>query len=200
MSTPGHEVFDTNYDYHYAAEQRKSGEKGLVQKLGERAITWFRGMNEKRKAEKAERNYSGSLDEIAHTVEPAPPKPDMAPPRPVAAEPGVYRSNVSGEQPHPELTAQETDDIMFRAVRRARKNLGALPVIAMHQPAEPGDTQPHTATPYRDERSLRDTKPGQDEALLARLKRAYAQPAAEPDRSDHDVREDDDQLASTKGK
>jgi hypothetical protein len=202
MSDFGHEIFDTNYDYHYAAEQRQSGEKGLVQKMGAKALKWFRGMNEKRKVEKAERKYNGSLQEISPRISPAPPAaPKEA--QPVAAEPGMYRSRFSGEQPAPAMTEPETDAIMNRAIHRARKNLGALPLIAMHRPEQPGTVQrPESATPYRDESKLQDTEPGQDEELLQRLRRAYAQPATEPDRSDHTAAgaEDSDQLASTKGK
>jgi len=202
MNNFGHEVFDTNYDYRYAAEQRKSGEKGLVQKMGEKAIKWFRGMNEKRKAEKADRKYNGSLQEISLRFAPAAPEaPKEA--QPVTAEPGVYRSRFSDEQPAPNRTETETDDIMNRAIRRARKNLGALPLIAMHRPEQPTAVQqPESATPYRDEGRLQDTKPGQDEVLLQRLRRAYAQPAAEPDRNDHitPATEDNDQLVATKGK
>lgn len=173
MSNPAlHEVFDTNFDYHYAAEQRRSGEKGIVQKLGERAVKWFRGMNEKRKAEKAEREYNGSLDEIV----PFTTKQPQA-----VAEPGVYRSNYSDNQPESELTQAETDDIMAHAVARARKNLGALPVITMQEAEKPG------ADP-------------EDAALLARLEKAFAEPR-EPDRSDHTLRNpEDDTLVSTKGK
>lgn len=202
MSDFGHEVFDTNYDYRYAAEQRKSGEKGLVQKMGARAVAWFRGMNEKRKAEKAERKHNGSLQAIAPRFAPASPEaPKEA--QPVPAEPGVYRSRFSGEQPAPVMTGEETDAIMNRAISRARKNLGALPLIAMHQPEQPGAVQqPESTTPYRDEGKLQDTEPGKDEELLQRLQRAYAQPTAEPDRSDHVTPEGEgsDQLATTKGK
>jgi|GEM_PF-5564132 len=171
MTDLAHEVFG-NYDYEFAAEQRRTGEKGIVQKLGEKAVKWFRGMNEKRKAEKAERAYSGSLEEISNAVEPAAFKIPQA----VEGQPGVYRSNQTRNLPKFE---NETDEIMDRAIARARKNLGALPVLAMH-----------------------DTEPGRDDALLGQVQSAYSHDAVEPDRSEH-VKPDDTEdghLATTKGK
>lgn len=186
MSTP-HEVLDTNYDYYYAAEQRRNPQKGLVQIMGERALRWVKGMNQKRKEEKADRKYKGSLDEI-HAVMQDTERQQTMQPRPVLAEPGLYRSNFSGEQPDITISAEENDDLMRAAAERARKALGVLPVITMHEPEQP----------------QANAIPPEDAALIARLERAYAQDAKEPDRSghttNHGAEADDDRLVSTSGK
>lgn len=188
----GHEVF-SNYDYEFAAAEKLNPQKGLVQIMGERALkwaglgvkragNWLKGMNEKRKAEKAERKYNGSLNEL-YAVGEMQDRQELRQPMKVegiAGEPNLYRSSFAGEQPEVATTPQEDDEVLQGAVYRARKALGSLPVITMHQPEQKPD----------------------DAALIARLERAYGQPAEEPDRSGHTRpdRSDDDKLVGTQGK
>jgi hypothetical protein len=212
MSTPGHEVFG-NYDYEFAAEQKRNPQKGLVQVMGERALkwagvrvsragNWLRGMNEKRKSEKAERAQNGSLDVFYATADQQQ-RQDSKEARPVVGEAGLYRSNFSGEQPEVALDGAHQDELMRAATERARKALGELPVLTMSQPEQPGDvSQPSTNNPQRDERGFGDMSAEEDAALIARLNRAYNRPAEQPDRSGHTVpeRRDDDTLVGTQGK
>lgn len=187
MNTPpGHEIFG-NYDYEFAAAEKLNPQKGIVRVLGERALSWadvrtkkagnwLRGMNEKRKAEKAERQDNGSL-EVFYATADTQQHQQTKEAQPVAGEPGLYRSHFSGEQPEAPLTSADNDELMRAATDRARRALGRLPVITMHQE-------------------------NTDAALIAKLNKAYAQPAQEPDRSSHTVPEqqDDDRLVGTQGK
>lgn len=208
-ATPGQEVF-SNYDYEFAAAEKLNPQKGLVQIMGERALKWagvsakragdwLKGMNEKRKAEKADRKYNGSLNEL-YAVGEQQQRQQTKEARPVADEPGLYRSNFSGEQPEAHVSEHDRDDIMEGAVSHARKALGQLPVLAMHQPEDM--PQPTSQNPHKDERRMDDWTAADDEALIARLNRAYNRPAQEPDRSGHTLPEtnDDDQLVGTQGK
>lgn len=212
MNDPGHEIFDTNYDYKFAAAERLNPQKGLVRILGERALNWagvgvkkagnwLRGMNEKRKAEKAERKQNGSLD-VFYAAADKQERQDTKQARPVAGEPGLYRSNFSGEQPEVNLRQSEHDELMRAATDRARKALGELPVLTMYQPEEV--PRPSTLNPHRDEGKLDDWTAADEEALIARLNRAYKRPAQEADRSGHVLPEqqsqDDDRLVGTQGK
>lgn len=213
-SNLGHEL-DSNYDYRFAAEQKKNPQKGLAQVMGERALSWagvtvkkagnwLRSMNEKRKSEKAERQQNGSL-EVFYNAADQHQRQEAKEPRPVASEPGLYRSNFSGEQPMAVTTERDNNDIMQNAVSRARKALGELPVLTLHQP-QPERSQdvapPYSKNPQADERNFGDWTAEEDAALIARLKNAYEQPArqdnerntAPPDRKD------DDHLVGTQGK
>lgn len=195
------EAPNTHYDHLFAAEQKRNPQESLVQKLGKRAVRWFKDMNQKRNMEKAERAYNGSIAEIHAIVDQQMPQ-ETHQAEPVLGSPGVYRSHFADEQLRTEVTENDIDDVMSHAVRRARQNLGALPVLTMHQeqtsdhasvvePPLPGETQ-----------DLRHTTPQEDEALLERLRQAYIQPAQEPDRSGHIHRipQDDDRLVGTSGR
>lgn len=130
------EAFDTNFDYEYAAEQRRNPQKGLVQIMGEKAVKWFRRVNERRKAEKAERTYKGSLDEIAHAIEPAatvePQEPYLQPHK--TPKPGEYRSmhaihsmeeQAANNREGTFALDDEMAELMHGAVQRARQKIAA---------------------------------------------------------------------------
>ena len=168
------EAFDTNYDYEFAAEQKKNPQKGLVQVLGERAIKWFRGMNDKRKAEKAERKYNGSLAEISDAIEPSTrtvepvvsvveqPAPHLTPH--AMPEAGMYRSmhaihsmeeQAAENREGPYALDDEMAELMRGAVKRARAHIANdnLTQTATMRPVSPED-HPHEEHAPQDDDQL----------------------------------------------
>lgn len=181
-----HEVWDTNFDYYEAARMRESGEEGLAIKFGKLALKRLNigfaavagkvakvafNLNEKRKAEKAERKERGSLD-IVHDNMRTENDPHR-PPRPVT-ETGLYASNFSGRDTDAELL--ERDSIMEEAVARAKRRIDkdALPTITMHR-----DTTPQSMPPHVRPQTLADLE------VVERLEEDWNQEPVEPDRSGH---------------
>lgn len=215
MKPSGNEVFDTNYDYEFAAEQKRNPQKGLVQVMGERALSWtknvaleragnwLKGMNEKRKAEKAERKYNGSLQEL-YAVGDQQQRQETKHAYPVADQPGVYQSSFSGEQPASRVG--EHDEVMEGAVSRAKRAIGRLFVReAQEQPGQADVVpQPFSQNPHRDEQGFGDMSQAEEDALFARLRKAYDRPAREDDDRDpprpEAQEQDDDRLVGTQGK
>lgn len=213
MNDSGHEVFG-NYDYEFAAEQKRNPQKGLVQIMGERALkwagvrvkrasNWMRDMNEKRKTEKAERKYNGSLQEL-YSAGDQQQRQETKQAYPVADQPGVYQSSFSGEQPAGRVG--EHDEIMEGAVSRAKRAIGKLFVHeAQAQQAHPDVIpRPSSQNPHRDERHFGAMSQAEEDALFARLQKAYNRPARQDDDRNpprpEAQEQGDDQLVGTQGK
>lgn len=205
--------FDTNEDY-LPPHQRQKGEQltpaspvdklrllgrvaqmftdgQRVQDRFDQAVNWWKTKRQERRVRRAaQREREGnSLDNIAGAIIPFEEAHEWRQEGHVAQQvphrPGVYQSRFSGttEQApaHPKI---DDLDIMEAAVKRARANLGKLPVL-------------HDAPPV-----VRGHQDIADE--IARLETAYDQPAVEPDRRHHTGKhrmpEDDERLATTHGK
>lgn len=159
-------------------------------------------LNERRKAEKQERKADklqfergGAIDQFDAIMQDQ--TQEAAPqyyPQPVASEPGLYRSSFADEQSQPEQTPQETDEIISQAVQRARRNLGALPIITMQAQAR----QQTASAPA----PLGTDQP--DAELITRLHQAYDAPAIPNEQRNahqytarHALAEEDDQITAT---